>query len=109
VMPPGTPLAEQHWANATEASDGYFGLLLFGGMLLALLWAMARPPGRAGTTVGLLCLLGLPPIALSGSAGGFPGSRAIATATLAIVIGAIFTARPAPARERPDLDEAALA
>jgi hypothetical protein len=108
VMPPGTPLAQQHTANATEASDPYFGLLLFSGMLFGLLWAMARPPVRAITTIGLLCLLGLPPIALAGTARDFPGSRAIATATLALVIAAVCTTRPGSDRAGSDLDEPAL-
>jgi energy-converting hydrogenase Eha subunit A len=108
VMPPGTPVAAQHAANATEASDPYFGLLVFGGMLLALLWLLARPPIRAATTVALLCLFSLPPIALAGTARDFPGSRAIATATIAVVIGAVFTARPAHARAAADPDDAAL-
>jgi peptidoglycan/LPS O-acetylase OafA/YrhL len=108
VMPPGTPLSEQHAANATEASDPYFGLLMFGGMLVALLWVMARPPIRAAMTVGLLCLLAVPPLVLAGTAQDFPGSRAITTATLALVIGAIFTARPAPAATSSQRDERAL-
>ncbi|HET6173861.1 MAG TPA: hypothetical protein VFD90_14705 [Gaiellales bacterium] len=106
VMPPGTPLAQQHAANATEASDPYFGLLAFSGMLLALLWVMAKPPLRAATTVGLLCLLGIPPLALAGTAHDFPASPAIATATLAVVVGAVFTTRSAAGVS--ELDEAAL-
>lgn len=108
VMPPGTPLATQHAANASEASDPYFGLLVFGAMLLALLWLMARPPVRPATAVALLCLFSLPPIVLAGTAHDFPGSRAITTATIAVVIGAVLTTRPASARTSPDLDDAAL-
>jgi hypothetical protein len=96
VMPAGTPLAVQHVANATEASDPYFGLLAFAGMLLSLLWVMARPPSRALVTVGLLCLLSVPPIAFAGTSRSFPGWQAITTATIAVAIAAVFTTRPAP-------------
>jgi hypothetical protein len=101
VMPPGTPLAVQHSANATEASDPYDGLLAFSLMLFGLLWATVRPSTRPGVTIAALCLLALPPLALAGTARDFPGSNLIATATLAVVIGAVCTTRPGDVRVSP--------
>jgi hypothetical protein len=95
VMPAGATAAQRQLENSIEASDPYFGLLLFGALLAAVLWVMARPPSRAGTTVALLLLAGVPAFALAASASGFPGAAAITTAALAVVIGAVATARPA--------------
>ena len=71
-----------------------FGLLVFGASLAAVLWVMARPPTRAGTTVALLVALGLPAFGLAASARDFPGAAGLAAAALAVVIGAVATARP---------------
>ena len=95
VMLPGATAAQRQLENSIEASDPYFGLLVFGALLAAVLWAMARPPVRAGTTVALVLLLGFPPIVLAGTARDFPGATGIATAAVAVVIGAMMTARPA--------------
>ena len=95
VMPSGATAAQRQLENTIEASDPYFGLLVFGASLAAVLWVMARPPRRAGTTVLLLLTLGLPAFALAASAGDFPGSAALAAAALAALIGAVATARPA--------------
>ena len=48
VMVPGATAAQRQLENSIEASDPYFGLLVFGALLTAMLWAMARPPARAG-------------------------------------------------------------
>ena len=95
VMPAGMTAAQRQIENSIEASDPYFGLLVFGALLASVLWVMARPPRRAGTTVALVLLGGLPAFALAGSASNFPGATAIATAAIAAVIGAVLTARPA--------------
>jgi hypothetical protein len=95
AMPAGATAAQRQLENSIEASDPYFGLLLLGALLAAVLWVMARPPSRAGATVALLLLAGLPAFALAASASGFPGATAITTAALAVVIGAVATARPA--------------
>ncbi len=95
VMLPGATAAQRQLENSIEASDPYFGLLVFGALLAAVLWAMARPPVRAGTTIALVLLLGLPAIVLAGTAREFPGATGIATAAVAVVIGAMVTARPA--------------
>ena len=95
VMLPGATAAQRQLENSIEASDPYFGLLVFGALLAAVLWTMARPPARAGTTVALVLLLGFPPIVLAGTARDFPGATGIATAAVAVVIGAMMTARPA--------------
>lgn len=94
-MPAGTTAAQRRLENSIEASDPYFGLLLFGGLLAAVLWVMARPPTRAATTVALVLVAGLPAFALAASAGDFPGATALTTASLALVVGAVATARPA--------------
>jgi hypothetical protein len=94
-MPAGTTAAQRQLENSIEASDPYFGLLLFGGLLAAVLWVMARPPTRAATTVALVLVAGLPAFALAASAGDFPGATALTTASLALVVGAVATARPA--------------
>ena len=95
VMLPGATAAQRQLENSIEASDPYFGLLVFGALLAAVLWAMARPPVRAGTTIALVLLLGFPAIVLAGTARDFPGATGIATAAVAVVIGAMVTARPA--------------
>jgi hypothetical protein len=95
VMPAGTSAAQRQLENSIGASDQYFGLLAFGALLAAVLWVMARPPRRSGTTVALVLLGGLPAFALAASATDFPGAAAIATAAIAAVIGAVVTARPA--------------
>ena len=59
---------------------------------------MARPPSRAWMTVGLLAVLGLPPIALAASAQDFPGITAITTATVLVVVAAVATTRAGTAR-----------
>ena len=94
IMMPGTSASARAAEDAIAASDRYAGLLVFGALLAASLWAMARPPGRAWMTVGLLALLGLPPIALAASARDFPGIAAVTTATLLVMIGAVATTRP---------------
>ena len=91
----GSTAAQRQLENSIEASDPYFGLLVFGASLAAVLWVMARPPTRAGTTVALLVALGLPAFGLAASARDFPGAAALATAALAVLIGAVATARPA--------------
>jgi hypothetical protein len=95
VMPAGSTAAQRQLENSIEASDPYFGLLVFGASLAAVLWVMARPPARAGTTVALLLLLGLPAFGLAASARDFPGATGVATAALMVLIGAVATARPA--------------
>jgi hypothetical protein len=95
VMPPGATAAQRQLENSIEASDPYFGLLLFGALLGAVLWVMARPPRRAGTTVALVLLGGVPAFVLAASATGFPGATAITTAATMVLIGAVVTARPA--------------
>jgi len=95
VMIPGATAAQRQLENSIEASDPYFGLLVFGALLAALLWAMARPPARAGATIALVLLLGVPPIVLAGTARDFPGTTGLATAAVAVLIGAMVTARPA--------------
>jgi hypothetical protein len=95
VMVPGATAAQRQLENTIEASDPYFGLLVFGALLAAVLWAMARPPARAGATIALVLLPGFPPIVLAGTARDFPGATGIATAVVAVVIGAMVTVRPA--------------
>ena len=95
VMFPGATAAQQQLENSIEASDPYFGLLVFGALLAAVLWTMARPPIRAGATIALVLLLGFPPIVLAGTARDFPGATGIATAAVAVILGAMMTARPA--------------
>jgi hypothetical protein len=95
VMFPGATAAQQQLENSIEASDPYFGLLVFGALLAAVLWTMARPPIRAGATIALVLLLGFPPIVLAGTARDFPGATGIATAAVAVILGAMVTARPA--------------
>ncbi|WP_239338947.1 hypothetical protein [Frankia sp. CiP3] len=90
VIYPGASAAERHADNVTEALDPYLGLLVFGALLAAVLWVMARPPSRAGTRGVALALLGLPPVALGLSARDFPGAMAIATATAAVVCSGLF-------------------
>ena len=98
LMIPGTSASARAAEDAIAASDRYAGLVLFGALLATVLWGMARPPGRAWMTVGLLALLGLPPIALAASAQDFPGIAAITTVTLVVVIGAVATTRPGRTR-----------
>jgi hypothetical protein len=95
VMPAGTTAAQRQLENSIGASDQYFGLLVFGALLASVLWIMARPPRRAGTTVSLVLLGGVPAFALAASATDFPGATAIAQAATAVLIGAVVTARPA--------------
>ena len=47
IMMPGTSASARAAEDAIAASDRYAGLLVFGALLAASLWAMARPPGRA--------------------------------------------------------------
>jgi hypothetical protein len=102
VMAPGASAASRRFANATEASDPYFGLLTVGGMLVAMLCVMARPPRRADVAAVVLFLLGLPPIMLAASADHFPGSAAITFSILGLVLGAIVSVRgPLPLAETP--------
>jgi hypothetical protein len=102
VMTPGTSAAARQFANATEASDPYFGLLSLGAMLVAMLCVMARPPRRADGAAVVLFLLGLPPIVLAASADRFPGSAAITFSILGLVLGAIVSVRgPLPVAETP--------
>lgn len=98
MMLPGTSASARAAEDAIAASDDYAGLLLFGTLLTASLWAMARPPSRAWMTVGLLAVLGLPPIALAASAQDFPGITAITTATVLVVVAAVATTRAGTAR-----------
>lgn len=93
-MVPGTSAAARQSANATEASDPYFGLLVVGGMLLAMLCVMARPPRRADVAAVALLLLGLPPFLLAASAHHFPGSAAITFSILGLLLAAVVTVRP---------------
>jgi hypothetical protein len=95
VMIPSATAAQRQLENSIEASDPYWGLLVFGALLAAVLWAMARPPIRAGATIALVLLLGFPAILLAGTARDFPGAAGIATAVVAVVIGAMVTVRPA--------------
>jgi hypothetical protein len=95
VMAPGATAAQRQLENSIEASDPYWGLLVFGALLAAVLWAMARPPVRAGATIALVLLLGFPAILLAGTARDFPGATGIATAVVAVLIGAMLTVRPA--------------
>jgi hypothetical protein len=98
IMMPGTSAAAREAEDAIAASDQYAGLLTLGALLAAIMWAAARPPSRAWMTVGLLVLLGLPPVVLGSSARDFPGATAITFATLMVVIGAVVTTRPGTAR-----------
>ena len=93
VMVPGTSDAARRAANATEASDPYWGFLLFGSLLAAVMWAVARPPTRSEAKLALLCVLGLPPIALA-LAG---GAGTIAFATGMVVLAAVVATRHAAA------------
>jgi FtsH-binding integral membrane protein len=95
VMPADTTAAQRQLENSIGASDQYFGLLVFGALLASVLWVMARPPRRAGATLSLVLLGGVPAFALAASATDFPGATAIATAATAVLIGAVVTARPA--------------
>ena len=76
VMLPGATAAQRQLENSIEASDPYFGLLVFGALLAAVLWAMARPPVRAGTTIALVLLLGLPRSSSQAPPANFPARRA---------------------------------
>ncbi len=89
VMAPGTGDAARRAENAIEASDPYWGFLLFGILLAAILWAMARPPTRAEAKLALLAVLAVPPIALA-IAG---GAGTIALATAAVVLAAVIATR----------------
>jgi hypothetical protein len=92
VMMPGTSDAARQAADATEAADPYWGFLPFAAMLATLLWAVARPPTRSEAKVGLLAVLGVPPIALAVAGGA--GTIALATAAV-IVAAAVATRREA--------------
>jgi hypothetical protein len=89
VMAPGTSAAARQAEDAREASDPYWGYLVFGTLLALLLWAIARPPRTADLKVVLLALLAVPAIALAlvGDAG------TIALATAAVVLVAVATTR----------------
>jgi hypothetical protein len=92
MMAPGTSSAARHAEDVIEASDPYAGLLVFGALLAALLWAAARPPTRAETKVALLALLAVPPIALGLSARhSSAGAAAITFATATVVLAAVVT------------------
>jgi hypothetical protein len=101
VMAPGTSATARQLANATEASDPYFGLLVVSGMLVTMLCVMARRPRRADVTAVALFLLGLPPILLAASASHFPGSSAITFSLLGLVLGALVTVRAPLALAEP--------
>ena len=94
VMVPGTSAAARQAANATEASDPYYGLLVVGAMLLAMVCVMARPPRRADVAAVALLLLALPPVWLAASADHFPGSAAITFSILGLLLAAVVTVRP---------------
>ncbi|HEY3615140.1 MAG TPA: hypothetical protein VGK92_15625, partial [Gaiellales bacterium] len=94
VMSPGTSAAARQAANATEASDPYAGFLVFGGLLALLLWALARPPGKADLKLLLLTGLTVPAVALA--LAGNAGTIALATAAVALV-AAVRTRRGAAA------------
>jgi hypothetical protein len=94
VMVPGTSAAARQSANAIEASDPYYGLLVVGGMLLAMVCVMARPPRRADVAAVALLLLALPPVLLAASADHFPGSAAITFSILGLLLAAAVTVRP---------------
>jgi hypothetical protein len=98
IMMPGASTSARQAEDAIAASDNYAGLLTFCALLASILWAVARPPSRAWMTVGLLVLLGLPPVALASSAPDFPGIAAITSATVMVVIAAVVTTRPGTAR-----------
>jgi hypothetical protein len=82
VMVPGATDAARQAENAIEASDPYWGFLVFGILLSAILWAVARPPTRAEAKLALLAVLALPPIALAIAGGA--GTIALATGTVAL-------------------------
>ena len=94
VMLPGTGEAARRAADAQEASDPYWGYLLFSALLSAILWAVARPPRRADLKLPALALLALPPLGLALVAG--QGTIAFATA-LVIVAAGVTTRRGATA------------
>ncbi len=89
VMVPGTSAAARQAANATEASDPYWGYLVFGCLLALLLWALARPPRTADVKLVLVAVLAVPAVALAlaGNAG------TVALATTAVVLVAVATTR----------------
>jgi hypothetical protein len=89
VMAPGTSAAARQAENAREASDPYWGYLVFGALLALLLWAVARPPRKADLKLGLLAVVAVPAVALAlaGDAG------TIALATAAVVLVAVATTR----------------
>jgi hypothetical protein len=89
VMTPGTTAAARHAADAREASDPYWGFLVFGSMLATALWAVARPPARADLKLVLLTLLVAPPVALAVAA----GADTIAFATATVALAAAVTTR----------------
>ncbi len=96
VMAPGTSAAQRQAADATEAADPYIGLLLFGALLVVILWVMARPPSRVGVKSALLTLVGIPPVTLGLSARHFPGAAGLAAATAMVVLLALVMTGRAP-------------
>jgi hypothetical protein len=82
VMWPGTSVAARRAADAQEASDPYWGYLLFSALLSAILWAVARPPRKPDLKLAAPAVLALPPIALALVAG--QGTIALATALVAL-------------------------
>jgi hypothetical protein len=89
MMQPGTSAAARQAENATEASDPYWGYLVFGALVALLLWALARPPRTADLKLVLFAVLTVPALALAlaGDAG------TIALATAAVVLVAVATTR----------------
>jgi hypothetical protein len=109
VMIPGTSAAARRAADATEAADPYAGVLLFGGLLAAILWAMARPFELVAARAVLLTLLGAVPVWLCLSARHFPGATAIAVAAALMIVAAVIASkRTAPVGADVELGETAL-
>ena len=82
--------------NSIEASDPYFGLLVFGALLAAVLWVMARPPdARRDDRRARARCWACRPSSSPASARDFPGATGSRPPPLAVVIGAVATARPA--------------
>ena len=84
--PPVRPRPSAQLENSIEASDPYFGLLLFGGIARGR--AVGHGPAadaRRDDGCAACSLAGLPAFALAASAGDFPGATALTTAALALV------------------------